>query len=723
MASAAVAGTVLCGAVSAEHTGIKNTDDSEKAQVLQLLEVMNGDENGNLNLDAPVTRAEFVKMAVCASVNKDSAGQSAVSLFPDVTDSHWAVGYVSTAIKAGLVSGYLDGTFRPENTVKLEEAVIISLKLLGYTNDDFKGSYPESQLAKYHEIDLDTGMTASRGDTLTRLDCMRLLYNTLCTKTKSGAVYCTTLGYTTDADNTIDYLALLSADMTGPYVTTGGSISSKVSFIGHPNAVFYRDGKLSTLSAVSDYDVYYYSNKLKTVWCYTDKEFGKIDSVNPNRETPQSVTLGSANYSLTPAAAKKLTNAGGIGKDDYVMLMLDKDGAVADLVLADAALYDAYADKDSDRLTEVNKTISDPIVVKDFVSYKNDIPFDLTSATILLDSEPIDASDIRVNDVIYYSEPFRSVWVFRDTKSGVCNAISPNRQNPQSVTVGGVTYTLSTDDIVYKFSNYGTFKTDMLVTLLLGKDGGAVDVIAADESIIGDGENQVSYADIVSSTLKGPYIVEKDGALTSDAEIKPASAVLYKNNKTVSASDIHKYDVYYYSKLLNTVWLYNDTAVGTVESIAPTRVNPTSVTVSGKTYTLESSGAQYALSSLGSYDVGDRVTLLLGKDGAVAGVAGVDAAGAKTVYGVVTASGEKTYTDKDGKNYKADYVTVFTVDGDTFTYEYDSSYKAGDAVKVIVTENKTQITGLSGPRSLSYAVDVIDAVKDGKIAKDAKIID
>lgn len=723
LASAAVAGTVLCGAVSAEHTGIKNTDDSEKAQVLQLLEVMNGDENGNLNLDAPVTRAEFVKMAVCASVNKDSAGQSAVSLFPDVTDSHWAVGYVSTAIKAGLVSGYLDGTFRPENTVKLEEAVIISLKLLGYTNDDFKGSYPESQLAKYHEIDLDTGMTASRGDTLTRLDCMRLLYNTLCTKTKSGAVYCTTLGYTTDADNTIDYLALLSADMTGPYVTTGGSISSKVSFIGHPNAVFYRDGKLSTLSAVSDYDVYYYSNKLKTVWCYTDKEFGKIDSVNPNRETPQSVTLGSANYSLTPTAAKKLTNAGGIGKDDYVMLMLDKDGAVADLVLADAALYDAYADKDSDRLTEVNKTISDPIVVKNLVSYKNDIPFDLTSATILLDSEPIDASDIRVNDVIYYSEPFRSVWVFRDTKSGVCNAISPNRQNPQSVTVGGAAYTLSTDDIVYKFSNYGTFKTDMLVTLLLGKDGGAVDVIAADESIIGDGENQVSYADIVSSTLKGPYIVEKDGALTSDAEIKLASAVLYKNNKTVSASDIHKYDVYYYSKLLNTVWLYNDTAVGTVESIAPTRVNPTSVTVSGKTYTLESSGAQYALSSLGSYDVGDRVTLLLGKDGAVAGVAGVDAAGAKTVYGVVTASGEKTYTDKDGKNYKADYVTVFTVDGDTFTYEYDSSYKAGDAVKVIVTENKTQITGLSGPRSLSYAVDVIDAVKDGKIAKDAKIID
>lgn len=722
LTSVTVAGTLLCGAAFAEHTGISGTDDSEKAQVLQLLEIMNGDENGNLNLEAPVTRAEFVKMAVNASVYKDSAGQSTVSLFPDVTEEHWARGYVSTAIKAGLVSGYLDGTFRPENTVKLEEAVIISLKLLGYTNDDFKGTYPDSQLAKYHEIDLDTGMTAVRGDTLTRLDCMRLLYNTLCVKTKNGTLYCTTLGHAADSDNTVDYLALLSADMTGPYVNKDGSLATRVGFIHNPNAVFYRDGKKSTLEALSDYDVYYYSSKLKTVWCYTDKEFGKITSVNPNRETPQSMTLGAATYSLTPAAAKKLTNAGGIGKDDYVMLMLDKDGAVADLVLADAALYDAYADKDADRLTEVNKTVSDPIVVKDLSTYTKDIPFDLSSATLLLDSEPISASDIRLNDVIYYSEPFRSVWVFRDTASGVCNAVSPNRQNPQSVTVGGKTYTLSTDDIVYKFSNYGTIKTDMLVTLLLGKDGGAVDVIAADESIIGDGENQVPYADIVSSTLKGPYIAEKNGTINSD-EINLSAAVIYKGNKTVNAASIRQYDIYYYSKLLNTVWLYDDTVVGTVESIAPTRAMPTSVTVSGKTYTLESSGAQYALSSLGSYDVGDRVTLLLGKDGAVAGIAGAQAAGGKTVYGVVTSSGEKQYTDKDGKKYTADYITVFTVDGDTFTYEYDSSYKEGDAVKIIVTENKTQITGLSGPRSMSYAADVSNAVKDGKITSDAKIID
>ena len=325
--------------------------------------------------------------------------------------------------------------------------------------------------------------------------------------------------------------------------------------------------------------------------------------------------------------------------------------------------------------------------------------------------------------MLYYSEPFRSVWVFRDTKSGVCQSIAPNRQNPQSVTVGGATYSLSTDDIIYKFSNYGTFKTDMLVTLLLGKDGNAVDVVAADMSIVGNGENQVPYAEIVSATLKGPFIVEKDGALTSDAEIKPDSAVFYKNNKTVTLANVRQYDVYYYSKLLNTVWLYADTAVGTIESIEPTRVSPTSVTVSGKTYTLESSDAQYALSSLGTYDIGDRVTLLLGKDGAVAGIAGAKISENSYLCGIVTAVGKKQYTDKDGKKYTADTLTVFTADGDTYTYEYGDSYKVGDAVKVLVTETKTQITGLSGPRSTSYAVDVLNAVENGKIADDAKIVD
>lgn len=744
LALAAFVGLAVCGTAFAEHPGLAGKEDSEKAQVIQLLEIMNGDENGNLNLDEAVTRAEFVKMAVSASAYKNTAkGNAAVSLFTDVKNDHWAAGYIATAVKAGWVNGYLDGSFRPENEVKLEEGVIIVLKLLGYTNDDFTGIYPDAQLAKYEDIDLDTAVEASKGETLTRRDCMRLLYNALCIPTKAGSYYCTTLGYATDADNTIDHLALISADMTGPYVNTNDSWKTRVSFSAHDGITVYRDGKAVSPEAIEDYDVYYYSDKCKTVWCYIDKVFGKIQAVAPNLETPQSVTLSgisyseslsngsgqsngaaSVTYSLKPTAVKKLTNSGSLSKDDYVMVMLDKDGAVADLIKADLTLYERYADSKLDRLSEINQSLEDPIVVRDLDSFAEEIPFSLDEASVLLDSEPISAKDIRVNDVLYYSELFQSVWVFRETKSGVCTAISPNRENPTSVTVGGRTYSLSTDDVVYKFSNYGTFKTDTFVTLLLGKDGSAVDVLPAGEEIIGDGEKQTPYAEIVSSTLKGPYIAEKAKELLADTEIATETATVYKNNRAASIDDIDRYNVYYYSKLLNTVWVFDDTAVGTIEAISPTRVSPTSITVSGKTYALESTAAKYAVSSLGTYRVGDRVTLLLGKDGDVAGIADVTLVSrGKTVYGVVIANDKKQYTDADGKNYTAKSVTVFSTDGETYTYEYDGSFTLGTPVMVTVGENKTQISGLSAPRSMSYALPATEAVENGRFADGVQIID
>ena len=43
------------------------SSQGEMLQVLAAMGVMNGDEKGNLNLEANVTRAAFIKMAVAAS--------------------------------------------------------------------------------------------------------------------------------------------------------------------------------------------------------------------------------------------------------------------------------------------------------------------------------------------------------------------------------------------------------------------------------------------------------------------------------------------------------------------------------------------------------------------------------------------------------------------------------------------------------------------------------
>ena len=86
----------LAPAASAAQSG-----QGEVLQVLSVMGVMNGDANGNLNLSSNVTRAEFTKMAVAASVYKDTAtATSYVSPFSDVKYTHWAAGYVKTGVAA-----------------------------------------------------------------------------------------------------------------------------------------------------------------------------------------------------------------------------------------------------------------------------------------------------------------------------------------------------------------------------------------------------------------------------------------------------------------------------------------------------------------------------------------------------------------------------------------------------------------------------------------------
>ena len=412
----------------------------------------------------------------------------------------------------------------------------------------------------------------------------------------------------------------------------------------------------------------------------------------------------------------------GLDVDDYVMIVFDKDDKVADIMTVDYELYNKFADDDLDLLEEVNRSISKPIIVSG-ENYLQKIPFALDGADIICDSEIISASDIKDGDVLYYSALANSVWVYRETESGLCSAITPGRENPSAVVVGGKSYTLATDEVKYKFSNFGTLKTENLVTLVLGKDGSVVDARAADMSVIGDGENQVSYTEIVNATLKGPYVVKENGKLNDGTEINIESAVIYKDNTVSGVSDIDRYNVYYYSKLLNTVWIYDDSKSGVVEAVSPNRVSPSSITLSGKTYTLESESVKYEFSGMGSYKVGDRVTLLLGKDGSAAGVVRADEIENKAVYGVVLSKGEKTYTDADGKSYIADTITVFATDGNVYTYQTKANPDTGKPVMVVVGENGVNVTGLSSPKSQSYAVNAADAVKNGKFADNAQIIE
>ena len=101
-----------------------------------------------------------------------------------------------------------------------------------------------------------------------------------------------------------------------------------------------------------------------------------------------------------------------------------------------------------------------------------------------------------------------------------------------------------------------------------------------------------------------------------------ADTTVMRGGVKASMSDLQSDDIVYYSPNLNIVLAYTDKVTGVYENASPTKDAPASVTVSGTDYPVESVEAFNDLSSSGKYNYGDTVTLLLGRNRAVAGVSG-----------------------------------------------------------------------------------------------------
>ena len=90
--------------------------------------VLGGYSDGTFRPNAPITRAEFAKIAVSfAQIN----GFSEYGYFTDVDSSDWYAPYVDAAKSVGLIEGYSDGSFKPGNKITRAEACTIVNRVLG----------------------------------------------------------------------------------------------------------------------------------------------------------------------------------------------------------------------------------------------------------------------------------------------------------------------------------------------------------------------------------------------------------------------------------------------------------------------------------------------------------------------------------------------------------------------------------------------------------------
>lgn len=136
----AMAFTLMAGAAFKDQDKIDSelTDD---IQLLAALGVFQGDENGNFNPEANVTRAQAAKMIYVLKNNGIDDGAVAfqgVSTYADVPTGFWGEGYINYCTNLGVMNGWKEGNvqkFDPNGNVTGVELTKMLLCMIGYKAD------------------------------------------------------------------------------------------------------------------------------------------------------------------------------------------------------------------------------------------------------------------------------------------------------------------------------------------------------------------------------------------------------------------------------------------------------------------------------------------------------------------------------------------------------------------------------------------------------------
>lgn len=103
---------------------------ADAVATLSRMGILKGYEDGTFKPDAAVTRAEFATIA--SRFDKLATG---TKTFKDVPASHWAYAAISSAAEKGWVSGYEDGTFRPDRAITRAEVAKLTNAVLNRSCD------------------------------------------------------------------------------------------------------------------------------------------------------------------------------------------------------------------------------------------------------------------------------------------------------------------------------------------------------------------------------------------------------------------------------------------------------------------------------------------------------------------------------------------------------------------------------------------------------------
>lgn len=357
---------------------------AQNVEVLRLLGVIEGNGAGQFNPSGLLTRAEFCKMVVVLmGKGSDAMRYKTVTIFPDVRATHWAAGYINLAVRQSepkLLAGLPDGTFQPDSYITYGQAVTILMRVLGFADQDTGGIWPDGYINLAKSTGVSAGVNLTGSANITRAQAAQLFVNVLSTG-KDGKGYtpagCTkgdkevtlvsmngdklrisgekdpkTLvrpssssalnglkGYLlTNSDGKVVTFVPKTSSTTGAAVSNAAVIlpadksTSGISALtdGRTDYTIYRNGVLSSVSALRKNDVVTYDAVSNTVYACDTRVTVYYESCEPSPSAPVSIkVLGGTSFDVLPTAQQSLSK---FKPGKTMTLLLTSDGAVAGAV-------------------------------------------------------------------------------------------------------------------------------------------------------------------------------------------------------------------------------------------------------------------------------------------------------------------------------------------------------------------------------------------------------
>lgn len=647
------------------------------SDIMQLTGIM-ADTDGNfIPKNKYVTREEFSQLLIQASTYaKDVKSINVLKLFKDVPKNDSKAPYIQLAVMKGYMSGYLDGTFKPDRAVTLKDAVYGMLQILGYTKADFSGNLSVARFDKSKELGLGKKLSLSETDKITKKDCEILFYNLLNAKQKSGDIYGKALGYSYKEDGTIDYDAMLTGTKKGPYITNQGWEKKLVHKLS--DYTIMNENEEISASDIQAGSIVYYSEKAKKIWIYTDKVYGIIDNITFNQGEPQDLSIDGTLYTIEkPKDMKEQLQAADISKGMPAVLLLGQDDKVS-------------------RVYPMKSLIAG-------ASLQQQVPFSLTKAAIYKNDKNASVQDMNRSDVIYYSTDLKTVWAFDKKIYGTLDNITSVQGEPQELTIAGTAYPVENSKTIKQSIKDSSIKAGMPVVLLFGWNDKVTQIMPINGLVAEDNwEDKLSFA--------------------------PNMGTVYKNGVSVSASIIKDMDVIYYSNELKTIWVYDSKVYGNLQSVSTDISAPTSISVAGKSYDLKLIPANTSNNTVsGTYDLsenawgerlrenginsGDSIVLLFGYNGNVADIRKVEKMPV-TITGYVLSIDEKLVKNENKESTVKKVIKIVDTQGIVREFPCNEIISVGSVVEVNFKDGKpviTTITNLNIPSGLTLKTVAADA--------------